>query len=359
MNREMSRSRAGTILHAGTCTAPGTEVALRAALDYAEREGVALTAIVPKRLRVVAIATAPNRRVVRRGRPAAVLGELAGVPSASIYIGLADRLPLVRRPGVSYVLVIQNQALVSPTTARGLNRVLFALKRWWLRRSVTRADRIVAATDDAVDRLVALVPPAHRGAALDKCVVHPIVPTIDVVPRRRPSDGRWRIVLVGAVRRYKHFARTIELIDEWAHRQGRSVEIVHIGQPGDGSTALDDAAAALGAASFTSRGALAHGQTMDVLAAADVFVLMSASETFGIPVAEALMLGVPTICSDLAVFRDVAGTAAQFCPLDPPGPFWRALDQLSTARGHREWSERTRARGDELRAIGSGWNVFE
>lgn len=49
----------------------------------------------------------------------------------------------------------------------------------------------------------------------------------------------------------------------------------------------------------------------------------SFAEGFGLPLAEALALGAPVIASDLAVFREVAGDAAErLDPLD--GPAWRS-----------------------------------
>ena len=52
-------------------------------------------------------------------------------------------------------------------------------------------------------------------------------------------------------------------------------------------------------------GFLAREDVGDLLGAADVFVFPSAWETFGLAVVEAAMLGVPVVCSDLPVLRDV------------------------------------------------------
>ena len=51
---------------------------------------------------------------------------------------------------------------------------------------------------------------------------------------------------------------------------------------------------------------------------ASAVLLTSESEGFGLPVLEAGLARVPVVCSDLAVFREVAGDAAWTFPLDAP-----------------------------------------
>jgi glycosyltransferase involved in cell wall biosynthesis len=57
----------------------------------------------------------------------------------------------------------------------------------------------------------------------------------------------------------------------------------------------------------------------DVLAAvyrhADLVLLPSEGEGFGLPVIEAMACGTPVVASDLSVLREVGGDAAQYCPV--------------------------------------------
>lgn len=71
-----------------------------------------------------------------------------------------------------------------------------------------------------------------------------------------------------------------------------------------------------------------HGSASDrdvatYLSRARALLLPSFTEGYGLPLVEALALGVPCICSDVPVFREVAGDSATYIdPIDGPG--WQA-----------------------------------
>jgi len=87
----------------------------------------------------------------------------------------------------------------------------------------------------------------------------------------------------------------------------------------------------------------------DTLAAlynrAALLVATSEREGFGLPVAEALAAGTPVIATDLPVFREVAGSAASYVPLEDRGAWTARVVSHLTERRERPdlWSRRRSA----------------
>jgi glycosyltransferase involved in cell wall biosynthesis len=75
---------------------------------------------------------------------------------------------------------------------------------------------------------------------------------------------------------------------------------------------------------------------------ADVVVLPSESEGFGLPIIEALACGVPVIASDLPVLREVGGDAVRYCAVGDVDAWSRAIVEVIRERdaGDRAYLER-------------------
>ena len=72
-------------------------------------------------------------------------------------------------------------------------------------------------------------------------------------------------------------------------------------------------------------GRLPESAVPDLYRGASVVVLPSRAEGFGLPVIEAMACGVPIVCSDLPVLREIADGVAVFCKPEDPEDFARAI----------------------------------
>lgn len=236
--------------------------------------------------------------------------ELIGPPrKVDVYVGMSDRLPLRSRASWT-ILVAQNPHLYGSSTTRLTikQRARLALLRRWSHASLRRADLIVTASSRTKHDIVAtgLVPEAT-------VVVQPIPP--QDIPIREFGVSRKinRIMLLGDVYSYKRFDWAIQEIDRWA--QGRhTVRIVHAGAAVEAEAwrRLTEVAASVSGVSVQFLGTIPHVDTIEIMSTCDLFVFPSDRESFGIPLAEALAVGLPSLCRDLPQFQEIAGPAASY-----------------------------------------------
>lgn len=93
-------------------------------------------------------------------------------------------------------------------------------------------------------------------------------------------------------------------------------------------------AAALPEGSVVLPGRLPESAVPDLYRGAAVVVLPSRAEGFGLPVIEAMACGVPVICSDLPVLREIADGVASFCDPNDPVAFAQAIGSILDAPGN-------------------------
>lgn len=76
---------------------------------------------------------------------------------------------------------------------------------------------------------------------------------------------------------------------------------------------------------------------------ADALIMASSAEGFGLPIVEALAVGLPAIVSDIPVFREVAGDTALYFDQTDPASLVQAI--RSFEEGADDWREKARAFG--------------
>ncbi len=181
-----------------------------------------------------------------------------------------------------------------------------------LPRGARKADRIITGADAARDDLV-------RELGLDPA-------RIDVVPHGLgapvvPGDAdrarallgvepsRQIVLCVATDVPHKNLGALVEVVA--AIPAGRRPLLVLAGHGTDGGR-LDTLAADLGMADdLRALGAVGQDDLEDLYAAATLLATPTRFEGFGLPVLEAMARGVPVLCSDLPVLREVAGGASR------------------------------------------------
>jgi hypothetical protein len=267
-------------------------------------------------------AARPWPRTARAGGQGFVLADL--FREAQVFFDLHARAMPVRVPGPSgvmhwtYPLPLRlvgwrnlytvhdvmplDPAIPSPVNGARLCRLLHALRA----AGGTFATVSAAAQRQIVERLdwpAAAVACCHQGVDVAGAAT-------GALPGGLRPGGY--LLYVGAVEARKNLLR---LLDGY-RRSGIATPLVVAGPDGLGADAIDARIA-------TTPGAIRLGlqpraTVLALIAAARALVLVSLSEGFGLPVAEAMALGTPVLAGDVPALAEVAGGAALLVdPLDP------------------------------------------
>ncbi|MGW0816256.1 glycosyltransferase family 4 protein [Streptomyces viridiviolaceus] len=171
-------------------------------------------------------------------------------------------------------------------------------------RTVLRAVPAVVATSDwAVRRLV-----SHHGLAPDR--VHVAVPGADIAPLAPGTDGVSRLLCVAAVTPRKGQHRLVEALAAVTDLPWSCVCVGGLGQDPEYVERLRALIRRYGLADRLELAGPRAGAELDAsYAAADLMVLTSYAETYGMAVTEALARGVPVLATDVGGLPEALGRA--------------------------------------------------
>jgi glycosyltransferase involved in cell wall biosynthesis len=240
-------------------------------------------------------------------------------------------LPLIK-PGRFVVTVhdlfpFQFPEIHSGVLPRTVNRML-------MRNAVKRAQRIITPSDATA----LAVKESFPGSAA-RVVAIPEAADDQFHPRRDPdAEAAWQLQLgirppyvfyLGQWKAYKNLGVLLEAFA--AVRRAHPATQLVIAGDDPRHPEVRRGAAALPDGSVVLPGRLPESAIPDLYRGAAAVVLPSRAEGFGLPVIEAMACGVPVVCSDLPVLREIADGVAVFCNPDDPRSFARALGELLDA----------------------------
>jgi glycosyltransferase involved in cell wall biosynthesis len=202
-------------------------------------------------------------------------------------------------------------------------RVLWRLYHlaWWPQRlMLRRADAVVTVSETVAKQIR-----EHRLAKSVSVVYN----AADALPEtsqnralNRGAQSR-RLVYVGSFIGYKNVATLVRALELLPEHELWLLSPVSEAQRGE----LESVASVGSRLRFLN--GVSDAEYSSILGGAQALVTASLDEGFGIPLIEAMARGVPVVCSDLEIFREVAGPAASYCDPNRPESFAAAVDQLA------------------------------
>jgi alpha-1,3-rhamnosyl/mannosyltransferase len=198
-----------------------------------------------------------------------------------------------------------------------------------LEASLARAAAVITPSRAVGDELVAaglaaatVVTPIHHGPGQ---VASAAVATI---PREVPP--RYAL-FVGTLEPRKNLALLLEVWPRLLERQADFPPLVVCGGWGWKTETMRDRVTRAQAEGWLfALGYVGDASLLALYRGARFLVFPSLYEGFGLPLLEAMAVGCPVVCSDLPVFREVAGTAAEYAPPADASAWLEALLRVQT-----------------------------
>ena len=167
------------------------------------------------------------------------------------------------------------------------------------------------------------------------------------------------LLYVGSRQRYKNFHRLLQAYGSWSRRNEVALVVVG-GRPSVEDAKLLDLCGNPPNVHYV--GHATDGQLNALYNVAEFFVYPSAGEGFGIPLLEAMSAGCPLCLSDLPVFHEVAGAAADYFDAAQPDSAHAAFERSLQRRAAPDFARNPPKPAQDFswdRAADEVWKIYE
>ncbi|TFC53208.1 glycosyltransferase family 1 protein [Cryobacterium sp. TMT2-17-1] len=217
-----------------------------------------------------------------------------------------------------------------PRDLPGLLRLIWRLYHlsWWPQRMLlNRADGVVTVSETTRDLIR-----DNRLTRRPVTVIHNAADTRSTPPAGRAAAETGRLVYMGSFMPYKNVDTLVRAAAELPGHELHLMSQVS-DQERERLTALATQA------TLVFHNGVTDEEYLRVLGSATALVTASLDEGFGIPLVEAMSLGIPVVVSDIPIFREIGGDAALY--FDPASTDALALAVRRLGAG--EWAARSTA----------------
>ncbi|WP_298243839.1 glycosyltransferase family 1 protein [uncultured Bradyrhizobium sp.] len=250
-----------------------------------------------------------------------------------IVVDTPTRVAITRKPGAKVICVVHD---LLPLTDLKLSDIATRQFLARIRTSLRQADELAFVSNYSMMRFRELLP---QFAHLPARVVYPRTrfdaPDVLHLPAPSGRPGRPSFVVIVSNEPRKNVATVVR-----AFRGVPQADLVVIGYAGEigGMRNLPPNVRFAGYVDEHEKAAL--------IAEAHGLIMPSLAEGFGVPIIEALAANTPVLCSDIAVFREVAGELADY--FDPFSTDSIAASVTRALTRQEEWRGRIRAQRHAL-----------
>ena len=240
-------------------------------------------------------------------KPARILWQQIMLPGLlkrqgiDVHWGAGFVLPLLSRtPGVVTIYDLTFQMF--PEVHEPMKRIYFP---FMIRASVKKARQVLTISESAKADLERFCPEGRGKTTVTLLAPRPFEANPDTAA---PSNAPLKLFFVGTLEPRKNLRRLLEAWQKIPEDQRRGAELVSVGATG--WMVQDLIADAQKLSGVRLLGAINDEQLAAELRSAAALVYPSLYEGFGLPVVEAMALGVPVLTSNTGATREVAGDAA-------------------------------------------------